>query len=156
MTTPYRQNQIDFISRYAGRRTVEWIAERLRVKPVTVRVIMWEEGIAPTLRDDLLTTGHVADILGYSQQWVLRLWKRGRLRGWRNPGGRWLLIPREEVQSFLARQGRTSDDPRLTDELAWPRVIVRRGRPKGGVRGLRAGGGARARYGGTRDGGMGP
>lgn len=126
--TGYRQNQIDFISRYMGRRAVEWMAKRLHVAPITVRNIMWQEGLAPTLRDDLLTSGHVAEILDCSQQWVVKLIKARKLYGWRNPGGRWWLVPRESVQRYLATVGRRADDVRLTDALAWPRAVMRRRR----------------------------
>ena len=125
-----RLARIDFIARYAGRRRPQWIAERLGISPGAVIRLMWREGLSPTQRDDLLTTGHAADILGYSQQWINGLCRRGILHGWRNPGGRWWLIPREEIQRFLVDIGKRSSDPRLTDVLAWPRVLVARRRPK--------------------------
>jgi hypothetical protein len=131
--TAYRQNQYDFIARYSGKRSLEWIGQHLSISPKTVLSIIYAEGLAPTQRDDLLTTSHVADILGYSQQWIIHLCSTGRMRAWRNPtsvyrGRRNWLIPRDEVSSWCLRQGKPRDDPRLTDPLAWPRAILRRGR----------------------------
>jgi excisionase family DNA binding protein len=122
--TPYRQNQVDVIARYVGYRTPEWIAKRLGISARRVRNLIWQEGLCPTQRDELLTTGEAAEILGYTQQWVLRLVKAGKLRGHRNPGGRWMLIPRESVQSYLKAHGQTSRDPRLTAPVGWPRAVL--------------------------------
>lgn len=77
----------DFIARYAGRRTPAWIGRCLGMTEKAVRRFMQRHGVCPTTRDDLLLSGDVADLLGCTQQWVVRLIKAGKLRGWRNPGG---------------------------------------------------------------------
>ncbi len=127
--SPYRQNQIDFISRYSGVRSLEWIAERLRVSPRTVANIIDQEGLGPTTRGDYLTSGQAAELLSYSPQWVTTLCRTGRLPARRNPTsrypGRWWLIPREAVQRWLASNGQQSADVRLTEPSAWPRAIPR-------------------------------
>ncbi len=128
----------DMIARYAGQRSPEWIGKRLGMTADQVNRFMERHGCGPTTRDDLLTTGYVADILGCTQQWVLRLVKRGRLHGWRNPGPcrgnksgrRWWLIPRADVQRYLAEQGRRADDVRLSEPSGWPQVRVARHRGK--------------------------
>ena len=124
--TAYRQAQVDFISRYIGRRTVAWIGQHLGLSVRRVYNIVYEEGIGPTCRTDFLTTGHVADILGCSQQWVARLCRSGRMRAWRNPGGSWWLIPVDEVRRWAARLQAGGDDPRLTEPSGWPGVRIGR------------------------------
>ena len=135
------QARWDFIARYAGRRSPEWIGERLGMTAFQVGAFMDRHSIGPTTRSDLLTSGYVADILGCTQQWVVRLIKQGKLRGWRNPGGwrgnksgrQWWLIPRHEVTRYLLEHGRRADDVRLTEDDGWPRVILARGGKRGRI-----------------------
>ncbi len=131
MTDAERAARIDFIARYVGRRTVAWIAGRLGLAEATVWNLIYAEGLSPTQRDDLLTSGQAAEVLGVSQQWVTTLIRRGELHGRRNPGGRWWLVPRHEVERLASRylpRGARRDDPRLTEALAWPRALTRRRR----------------------------
>ncbi len=121
--TAYRQAQVDCISRYIGFRRPEWIGKRLRISARRVVNICAQEGIGPTCRTDLLTTGHVADILGCSQQWVAALCRSGRMRAWRNPGGRWWLIPVSEAKRWAQRMQQGESDPRLAPESGWPRAV---------------------------------
>lgn len=126
----------DMIARYAGQRSPEWIGRRLGMTADQVNRFMERHGCGPTTRDDLLTSGYVADLLGCTQQWVVRLVKAGKLRGWRNPGGcrgnksgrRWWLISRHSVQQYLAEHGKPADHVLLTEPSGWPQVkIARRG-----------------------------
>ncbi len=125
----------DFIARYSGRRSPEWIGVRLGMTAKQVCLFMSRHELGPTTRGDLLTTGVVADMLGCTQQWVLRLIKRGKLYGFRNPGGWWnnkttrrvWLIPRHGVERYLRERGQPTDDVRLTEDCGWPQVILRKG-----------------------------
>ena len=122
----------DTIARYAGLRSPAWIGRRLGMGADQVNRFMERHGCGPTVRDDLLTSGYVADLLGCTQHWVVRLVKAGKLRGWRNPGpcrgnksGRRIwLIPRHAVESYLREHGRSTDDVRLTEPSGWPQVIL--------------------------------
>ena len=116
----------DFVARYAGRRTPAWMAKRLGMTETAVVRFMWRHGVCPTTRDDLLVSSSVADLLGCTQQWVVRLIKAGKLRGWRNPGGVWWLVPRSEVEHFLKQEGRRTDDVRLREASGWPGVRLGR------------------------------
>lgn len=117
-----------FIARYSGHRTPEWIGRRLGMSPEAVVRFMWRYGCAPTTRDDLLSPLEVGEILGYTQQWVVRLIKRGRLRGWRNPGGRWWLIPRDAVDRYLSERNlpRAKRPAWFDEPSGWPRAVRRR------------------------------
>lgn len=117
----------DLIARYAGRRTPAWIGRCLGLGEQQVVRFMQRHGISPTTRDDLLISSIVADILGCTQQHVVRLIKAHKLCGWRNPGGRWWLCPRESVQRYLKERGQRADDVRLMEPSGWPSVVTRRG-----------------------------
>ncbi len=114
------------------------MAPQLGMTPDQVRRFMERHELGPTTRTDLLTSGMVADLLGCTQHWVIRLVKKGRLYGWRNPGGcrnnrsgrKVWLIPRTEVERYLREHGQRTDDVRLHEPCGWPQVIL----PKGGKR----------------------
>lgn len=115
--------RLEFIQRWMGYRTRQWMARHLGMSMKALDSFMDRNELAPTLRDGLLRTGEAADILGVSPQSVIALIKRGDLRGWRNPGGVWWVVPRDEVTRFIARHGQVSDDMRLRGDISGPRVI---------------------------------
>lgn len=129
-----RDARWDFIARYAGRRTPAWIGRCLGLTSCQVIRFMWRYGVGPTQRDDLLLSSDVADILGCTQQWVVRLIKAKKLRGWRNPGGQWWLVPREAVTSYLKQDGQNSDDIRLNEPSGWPGIKLSTHGHRGGKR----------------------
>ena len=52
-------------------------------------------GVWPT-REDWVTSGVAAQITGFSQQWLSKLARIGKVRARRVPGGRWWLFdPRQ-------------------------------------------------------------
>ncbi len=117
----------DFIARYAGRRTPEWIGTRLGLSARAVVRFMWRHGLAPTTRDDLLRPIEVAEILGCTQQWVVRLIKAGRLSGYRNPGGTWWLVPHWAVERYLKDTRQPTRAPAwLGEPSGWPQVVLAR------------------------------
>lgn len=125
-----KQARLDFLARYAGYRTPKWMAKRLGISVEHCRHLLWQNDIAPTMRDEFLTSGLAAELLGCSQQWVTRLCRRGVLRAHRNPGGKWWLVERSAVQEMIARLGRACQDPLLTRASSWPRVVLAKRRSR--------------------------
>lgn len=56
-------------------------------------------------RQEVFTTGEVAEICKVSQQTVIRCFDAGKLRGFRVPGSRFRRIPREALIQFMKEHG---------------------------------------------------
>ncbi|MCG3128791.1 MAG: Chemotaxis response regulator protein-glutamate methylesterase [Phycisphaerae bacterium] len=56
-------------------------------------------------RQEVFTTGEVAEICKVSQQTVIRCFDAGKLRGFRVPGSRFRRIPRDALIQFMKEHG---------------------------------------------------